>query len=312
MTIHLRRFALVSLLALAVPASADEVHLVNGNTLEGHTRKVGDEIVVVTPNGELRLAASEVREIVAGKTRHDRYEERRAALDRAALSGGGERSDDADAHVELGDWCRDQGLDAEARRHWRRAVELDANHRAAHGRLGHVRHSDPAGGVTWMTESEYYEARGFVREDGKWVHRDVVARRNAEREREKAFQEHQKRVQKCVLRMQSRKRSERLTAKVELQEYAEEIGDLRLAAFASDVADHYNAQWRAIRNQYARGSALTEVRATQATLKRPIPVFTTSLGANSTPVRIQLPELQIASIRTTALIPLGIELDEDD
>jgi hypothetical protein len=48
-----------------------------------------------------------------------------------------------------------------------------------------------------------------------------------------------------------------------------------------------------------------------ATLKRPIPTITTSLGAFSTPVTIQLPELSVVSIKTTALIPADIELDED-
>jgi hypothetical protein len=297
----LRRLVPLLLVLAAAPAAADEVRLTNGNTIEGHARKVGDEVVVETPAGELRLRAAEVREIVPGKTRHDRYLEKRAALEKGA------KKDDPDAHVALGDWCREQDLDGQARRHWRRAVELDEDHRGAHGRLGHVRHEGK-----WLTEAEYHEARGFVKVDGEWVHRDVVARREAQREREKAHRAHQKKVQQCVLRMQSMKRKKRLAAKVELQEYAEEIGDLRLASFASDVADHYNAQWRVIRNQLSRGTALTEVRATQATLKRPIPVFTTSLGANSTPVRIQLPELAITSIRTTALVPLDIELDEDD
>ena len=77
------------------------------------------------------------------------------------------------------------------------------------------------------------------------------------------------------------------------------------------VAEHYNARWRAIREQGRRATALTEIRATHAQLQRPIPTLTTSLGANSTPVTIQLPELKIASVKTTVHVPLGIELDED-
>ncbi len=300
---HPRRHALATLLlaAAAAAAAADDVHLTNGNTLEGHARRVGNEVVVVTAAGELRLPASEVREIVPGKTRRDRYVERLRALEKSA------RATDADAYVELGDWCAAQRLRAEAGRAFRRALELDADHRAAHVRLGHVRHEG-----RWLTEAQYYEARGFVRDGGAWVHRDELARRRARVAREKALRTHRDTIRSCVRRMQSQRRKERQLAKVELQEYAESIGDLRLASFASDVADGYNAQWRVIRQQLARGTALTEIRATQATLKRPIPVFTTSLGANSTPVRIQLPELAITSIRTTVLVPLDIELDEDD
>ena len=107
--------------------------------------------------------------------------------------------------------------------------------------------------------------------------------------------------------MQSMKRKPRNAAKFELQKYAESIGDLRLASFASEVEEYYDASWRAVREELVK----VEIRATMATLKRPIPTISTSLGASSTPVTIQLPELSIVSIKTTALIPTDIELDED-
>jgi len=195
----------------------------------------------------------------------------------------------------------------EARRHWRRAVEIVADHRAAHGRLGHLRHDG-----RWMTETEYYEARGFVRRNREWVHRDDVQREERQRDRDRAARTHERKIKSCVRRMSSKKRKTRLTARVELQEYAESIGDLGLAAFASRVAEHYNDQWRIVRTQLTRGRVLTQIRATSSTLKRPIKEFQTSLGANSTPVRIQLPELAIVSVKTTVLIPASIELDEDD
>lgn len=49
-----------------------------------------------------------------------------------------------------------------------------------------------------------------------------------------------------------------------------------------------------------------ELQPTIADLVRPIPEFTTTLGgANSTPVTIQLPELQIQSLQTTVMCPDG-------
>ena len=315
---------LLLVLLAAGTASADSVHLTNGGVVEGNARRVGQKVIVETPAGTLELAASEVREIVVGKTRHDRYVERRDALAAAEAArdqlGGADtedadkvkskvksRSKSADAHVALGDWCKSQGLATEARRHWRRAVELSPDHRAAHGRLDHVRHDG-----RWMTESEYYKARGFVRRKGAWVQADEVERADRERKRKLATRAHQRTIQNCVRRMSSMKRKQRLLAKVELQEYAEGRGDLRLAAFASRVAEHYNDQWRQVRLQLSRGRVLTEVRATTSRLKRPIQEIQTSLGANSTPVRIQLPELAIASIKTTVLVPADIQLDEDD
>ncbi|RMH04607.1 MAG: hypothetical protein D6702_02835 [Planctomycetota bacterium] len=48
-----------------------------------------------------------------------------------------------------------------------------------------------------------------------------------------------------------------------------------------------------------------ELRPTVATLKRPIPEFTSSLAGLTTPVTLQLPELEVASANTTAVIPDG-------
>jgi hypothetical protein len=48
-----------------------------------------------------------------------------------------------------------------------------------------------------------------------------------------------------------------------------------------------------------------EVRAQMASLKRPIPTLTTSLGAGSSPVTIQLPEVALVSIGTTVTVPAG-------
>jgi len=296
-----KALTMLVVLAAALPASADDVHLTNGGMVEGKARRVGDKVVIETPAGTVELAASEVQRIVVGKTRHDRYVERRDEL------AAGDDAKNADAHLRLGDWCKDNDLATEARRHWRRAVEVDADHRAAHHRLGHVRHDG-----RWMTETEYYEARGFIRRGGAWVHKGEAERADRQRAREKAARAHERKVQGCVHRMASKKRKARLTAKVELQEYAESLGDLGLAAFASDVAEHYNDQWRIVRARLTSGRVLTTVRATNTNLKRPTKEIQTSLGANSTPVRIQLPELSVVSVKTTVLIPADIELDEDD
>ncbi len=289
-----------ALLLLSTVAMADDVQLVNGKTIEGKARRVGDEVIVETSAGELRLPADEVREIVPGKTRADRYQERAKALPKDDAEGA------ADAHAALADWCKEQKLSVQARRHWKRAVEIDPDHRGAHAGLGHVRYES-----RWLTQTEYYEARGFVRSKGAWVHRDELARRTAIAARDKALREHVKTIRDSVTKMSSHKRKTRLVGRVALQEYAEGRGDLELAAFATRVAEHYNAAWRVQRIRQ-RATALTEIRATHSQLKRPIPTIQTSLGANSTPVTIQLPELAIAQIKTTVRVPLNIELDEDE
>jgi hypothetical protein len=283
-------FAAVCLLAGG--ALADEVLLVNGGRLTGKARREGDEVVLTTPHGESRLKAADVKSITPGRTVWDDYAEKLKALD----------AKDAAAEVALGDWCREHGLGAESRKHWKAALALDPDQKDARSRLGFIRYDE-----RWLTSDEYYAARGFVKLAGEWVPADEARRRDAAKKESDAVKKHVKTIRESVVKMQSMKRKSRLAGKLELQAYAESIGDTRLGEFASDVAAFYNAQWAEIR----RALVLVEVRATLSTLKRPIPTFTTSLGANTTPVTIQLPELSVVSVKTTALVPADIELDEE-
>lgn len=286
--------ALVVFLA-ASGASADEVLLKDGGKLVGKAQKLGDEIVVTTPHGETRVKAADVESITPGRTVWDDYADKLKEL--------GEKDDKtAASQVALGDWCKEHGLAAEAGKHWRLAVELDPDQPDARKRLGFVRYED-----RWLTTDEYYQARGFVKVDGEWISSEEARRRDVAKRERAALALHEKTIRNAVLGMQSMKRKARNAAKLELQVYAESIGDLRLGTFASDVEEFYNASWRAVRESLVK----VEVRATWSQLKRPIPTITTSLGANSTPVTIQLPELSVVSVKTTVLVPADIELDED-
>ena len=278
--------------ALASAASADEVLLRTGGKLVGKAEKSGDEVIVKSPNGEIRVKAAEVESITAGRTVWDDYADKLKSTDEK----------DAAAQVKLGDWCKEQSLFREARRHWTRAIEVDPDQADARKRLGFLRYED-----RWLTEDAYYRARGFVREGGEWITSEESRRRAAARLEREAIAKHQKTVREAVTKMGSMKRKRRAEGKVELQRYAESIGDVRLASFASEVEDYYNAAWRDIRADLVK----LEIRATLATLKRPIPTLTTSLGAFTTPVTIQLPELSVVSVKTTVLVPADIELDED-
>jgi hypothetical protein len=283
---------LLPVLLFAAAASADEVHLKDGGKLVGDATKVGDEYVVETPHGRSRVKASEVALVVEGRTAWDDYADKlKAASD-----------DDAAAQLALGDWCRDAGLASNAKKHWTRAVAIDPDQAEARKRLGFVRHDD-----RWLTVDEYYVARGFVKVGDKWAPAEEARRSDVARRQREAAAKHEKTIRDAVTQMSSMKRKTRAAGKLALQKYAEEIGDLRLASFASEVAAYYAEGWKEIR----RALVLVEIRATHATLKRPIPTFTTSLGGFSTPVNIQLPEMSIVSIKTTVLVPADIELDEE-
>ena len=86
----------------------------------------------------------------------------------------------------------------------------------------------------------------------------------------------------------------------DVETLAEEIGDPNVAKIARDAKAWYDRAWKQVRAQ-----VIAETRVTWSQLKRPIPTFTTSLGAGSTPVTLQLPELQVARVSTTVVIPAG-------
>jgi hypothetical protein len=284
--------AVLVVLCLAAAAAADEVLLNDGGKLVGRSERVGDEVVVTTPHGETRVKAADVKSITPGRTVWDDYADKLKATD----------TKDAAALVALGDWCRDKGLGVEAKQHWSRAIEIDPDQADARKRLGFIRYED-----RWLTEDDYYKARGFVKADGEWISADEARRRDVARKDAEALKKHVKTIRDAIAKMSSMKRKTRSEGKLALQKYAEERDDLKLGAFASDVEEFYNSQWRAIRDELV----VLQVSATNTTLKRPIQNFTTSLGANSTPVTIQLPELSVASVKTTVLVPADIELDED-
>jgi general secretion pathway protein D len=54
-----------------------------------------------------------------------------------------------------------------------------------------------------------------------------------------------------------------------------------------------------------RKTVSLELRPTIATILRPIAEFTSSLAGLTTPITIQLPELQVASVKTTVVVPDG-------
>jgi hypothetical protein len=279
-------------LASASVAAADEVLLENGGKLVGRATRAGDDVIVKTPTGEFRVPATQVKSITPGRTVWDEYDEKLKAADEK----------DAKAQLELGDWCKGKGLTTEGRRHWKKAIEIDPDQAGARARLGYIRYED-----RWLTSDEYYRVRGFVKVGGEWVPEDEARRRDAAKIQKAAFEKHVKTIRAALTKLSSMKRKTRAEGKFELQQYAESIGDTALGSFASDVAQYMNSYWRS----YREALALVEVRATQATLKRPIPTLTTSLGAFTTPVTIQLPEVSVVSVKTTVLVPADIELDDE-
>jgi hypothetical protein len=295
MTSKIRPIAITAFLLclLSSPLLADIVHLANGGRIEGTVTDKGDSIVVTHRFGAVTVKKSDIVRIEEKAALTELYAERRAALDPS----------NPDALVELGKWCREHGWEAQAVKEFKAALELDADHRGAHLALDHVLYE----GV-WRTEHEIMELRGYVLVDGKWLTRREAARvaelreiEKAEKARRDELKALQRRLTRAFRAIANGTEKQAVAAVKDVETLAGEIGDENLGKIARDAKAWYDQAWKEVRRQ----SVIAETRATWSELKRPIPTLTTSLGAGSTPVTLQLPELKIARVSTTVVIPAG-------
>jgi len=294
MMTELKCFILPALALLVLSSSllADVIHLKNGGRVEGAIDDRGDTLVVTTRFGSVTLKRGDVARIEKKETLKELYEQQRKSID----------PKDPAQFVKLGEWCREKGWAAQAKKEWQAALKLDPEHQGAHTALGHVFFEG-----AWRTEREIMELRGFVEVDGKWLTRREAeealtkkqweAARKAEQKRQRALQRRLNRVFKYDAQGTEK---QAVKAVKDVETLAEEIGDPNVAKIARDAKAWYDQAWKQVRAQ-----VISETRVTWSQLKRPIPTLTTSLGAGSTPVTLQLPELQVARVSTTVVIPAG-------
>jgi len=153
--------AMLWLAALALPASADIVHLKTGGTLEGSVTETDAEVIVRMPAGEVRLP----REAVL------RIEKKLSVLDEFANRAGALQHDNAAGHYELGLWARQNGLEAQARALIQTTIAIDPNHAAAREALGY-RLVDGK----WLSEADEMRAKGLILHDGQWMTPEAAAK----------------------------------------------------------------------------------------------------------------------------------------
>lgn len=75
-----------------------------------------------------------------------------------------------DAHWELQEWCKQQGLKKERDLELQAVVSLDPNHETAHRLLGHIRQDGK-----WMSRDDAMAAKGYVKYKGKYLFPQEVA-----------------------------------------------------------------------------------------------------------------------------------------
>lgn len=150
--------ALSCVLCGGVPlAAADDVHLDNGEVIEGRATRAGDKVVIELESGQISLSAESVKRIDKRESSIDRYEKRYAQL---PPDGVAER-------MRLADYCREHGMRERERMLLEQVIERDPNHEQARRRLGYVK--TPEG---WVTYAEHMRAQGRVQRDGQWLTRE--------------------------------------------------------------------------------------------------------------------------------------------
>lgn len=152
----------LSLLVLAAPSLADTVVLKNGGKLEGTVvNEDSSWIELKTRFGTQRINRKDIKEIIAGKTVAQEFEDKKKKL----------KLDDLDGHVQLALWAKQNKLRREAKDLWEMVVTLEPNHALANRELGRVEYEGE-----WYTPADLekkkeadYRAKGYVKYEGEWI-----------------------------------------------------------------------------------------------------------------------------------------------
>ena len=121
--------AVAALLLAPTPARADTVILRDGRRIVGRTSEDKGELVIRQKLGEVRVKKGEVLRIEQGDDVWSEAERMKEKLGRGT----------APERYELGVFCRERGLEDDARAAFRSVLDLDPDHPGARAALGYVR-----------------------------------------------------------------------------------------------------------------------------------------------------------------------------
>jgi len=174
--------SLLGLLTAAVAvegiARGEVFRLASGGELHGtfiNPKEIPRKAYILeTASGiRLELAPSQVSEVRASTAVREEYEKIAP-----------QHADTAEAQWQLAEWCRQNHLLEERKKHLRRVVELDSKKVEAWRALGY---SQVEG--RWMTQEEIMEGRGYVRYRSRWLLPQEVEVLEARRTQELAERE---------------------------------------------------------------------------------------------------------------------------
>ena len=145
----------------ATPAQADLVRLKGGGELRGvfldkvvPGRVSPIPVRVETLTGGIITVSQDDVEFLAKRSRTIEEYEWKSRL----------AANDVEAHWELQEWCKQQGLKKERETELQLVVALSPEHEGAHRMLGHMRQNGK-----WITRDEAMAAKGYVKYKGKYL-----------------------------------------------------------------------------------------------------------------------------------------------
>jgi hypothetical protein len=152
-------------------AFGDVVHLKSEGRIEGKVIAQNEtEVRVATKYGVVIVKREDIKEIEITPTAREIFKQKLTEI----VEG------DADAHYQLGLWCKEQGLDAEAQIEFREALKLKPGHQDARVEMGYVYY-----GGRWVHTDELkdlMEQKNFVAYKGRLISREEYDGLTAESE----------------------------------------------------------------------------------------------------------------------------------
>jgi hypothetical protein len=299
------------LLLLGAAAAADELHLKDGRVLSGQVALTDGHYTVVDRDKKHVGAATDVDRLVKKPCFMDEYESRLAGVSKT----------DAEALHAFGTWLTENEWTSRARVVFEEVIRLDPDHREARAALGHKLFEGE-----WVSPEELNRRQGLVEFEGHWyTPHDLAALKKeieSDAEAREALRQQRditQRLGEIVPKFATFDKEQRRKAHEELAQYADGLKSPVLRKFADDTRAYYDSLARAL---CLKMTTRAQVNLTETELIRPIPAVETNLGGivriqpllfgrslilvpETSPVQIQLPQIDIYQTQSAADIPSG-------
>jgi tetratricopeptide repeat protein len=189
---HTGTWIVAVVVLLPAAAFADEVFLKSGGRVSGRVvSRTATSVEVDVGAGRIAVPASSVVRIEEGRSPLHEYEERAGRIGAA----------DVEAWIALGEWASAQGLSAQAREAFHRALAISPTDPRANAGLGNMQVDG-----RWVSEDEGYRAKGYVKFEGQWLtppeHEAILRERAVEAEHERQRRQSDQRAREAESRAQ--------------------------------------------------------------------------------------------------------------